>query len=263
MTNIVSIEEQRKEIALLKELAQNAVKSGAYPLNESQIFNLMLSARDFGVSPMKAINGGFNVINGKISMSTSLMADRIRKDGHSIKIVEWTDQKCVIIGQRRDNGDSVKFEFTMKDATLAGLTNSPTWKKYPKAMLYNRAMSQLARVLFPDVVGSCYSEEEIEEINKSSFPKQSVQQIEPVKNEEIYEEIEPETIEPDMTIGQAIQIIMENVAVASSDKLKEYIEYILKHYQVSLSDCVSKWMADKDRFVAMYSRWLDKKRAID
>ena len=252
MSNIITIEEQRNELAMLKELAQNAVKSGAYQLTEAQIFNLMLSARDFGVSPMKAINGGFNVINGKISMSTSLMADRIRKDGHSIKIVEWTDQKCTIIGQRKDNGDSVKFEFTMKDATLAGLTKSQTWQKYPKAMLYNRAMSQLARVLFPDVVGSCYSEEEIEEISKQTSTKPS-KALEPQTYEA--EEVQPTQ---EMTIDEAMEILAEQTGVEPSDNLRAYISYILSNYNVRLSACVEKWISDKDRFITMYTKWLNK-----
>lgn len=138
-----------------------ASKSGNYNgMNEMTILNIMLSAKDLGVSPHKALNGGFYVVNGKISMSTALMADRIRKEGHSIKIPEWTSQKCTIIGVRKDNNDSIKFEYTMEDATSAGLTNSPTWKKFPKQMLYNRAMATLARTLFPDVVGNAYSEDE-------------------------------------------------------------------------------------------------------
>jgi hypothetical protein len=109
---------------------------------------------------MKAINGGFYIVNGKVCMSTAMMAERIRKQGHSIKIIEMTKDKCVIIARRRDNEDSLKLEYTMEEAHAAGLTASPTWKKYPKNMLYNRCMSQVARILFPDVVGNSYSEEE-------------------------------------------------------------------------------------------------------
>lgn len=160
MSNIVKLEEQKKELDYFKSLATIAAKSGTTPLSPEAIINIMLTAKDLGISPMKAINGGFYVVNGKISMSTCLMADRIRKEGHSIKIPEWTSQKCAILGTRKDNGDSIRFEFTLEDAQTAGLTGSPTWKKFPKQMLYNRAMSTLARTLFPDVVGNAYSEDE-------------------------------------------------------------------------------------------------------
>lgn len=160
MTQLAKIEEQKQEIDYYKSLVTIASKSGTSNMSPDVMLNIMMTAKDLGISPLKAINGGFYVVNGKISMSTALMADRIRKEGHSIKIPEWTNLKCTIIGVRKDNGDSVKFEFTMDDAVSAGLTGSPTWKKFPKQMLYNRAMSTLARTLFPDVVGNAYSEDE-------------------------------------------------------------------------------------------------------
>lgn len=160
MSSMIKHEQQKQELDYYKNLAMIASKSGTTSMTPDIMMNIMLTAKDLGISPMKAINGGFYVVNGKISMSTALMADRIRKEGHSIKIPEWTNQKCVMIGVRKDNGDSVKFEFTMEDAQAAGLLGSPTWKKFPKQMLYNRAMSTLARTLFPDVVGNAYSEDE-------------------------------------------------------------------------------------------------------
>jgi methionine salvage enolase-phosphatase E1 len=152
-------EQQKQELDYFRMLAATAAKGGTSNSIET-LMNIMLTAKDLGISPMKAINGGFYIVNGKIAMSTALMADRIRKQGHSLKIPEWTNQKCVILGVRKDNGDSVKFEFTIEDAQTAGLTSSPTWKKFPKQMLYNRAMSTIARTLFPDVVGNAYSEDE-------------------------------------------------------------------------------------------------------
>ncbi len=209
MTTLTKFEEQKQEIDFYKALAATAAKSGNYTgTSELSLLNIMLSAKDFGVSPMKAINGSFYVVNGKISMSTALMADRIRKEGHSIKIPEWTDTKCTIIGVRKDNGDSVKFEFTMDDAVRAGLSGSPTWKKYPKQMLYNRAMSTLARVLFSDVVGNCYSEDERDEIKTGWKPSVNtstgeLEQIEQVKTETVEMILsEQQCAELDILIGE-------------------------------------------------------------
>ena len=158
---MVKFEHQKRQLDHLKSLAKIAADSKQYQnMTDTSLLNLMLSAQDLGISPMKAINGGFYVVNGKVCMSTALMADRIRKAGHSIKIIEMGKEKCIIIAQRKDNGDSLKFEYTWEDATLAGLVGSPTWKKFPKLMLYNRCMSAIARILFSDVVGNSYSEEE-------------------------------------------------------------------------------------------------------
>lgn len=185
-TKMVKFEEKKQEMDYFRALAAVASKGGTSNMPVDVLMNIMLTAKDLGISPMKAINGGFYVVNGKIGMSTALMADRIRKEGHSIKIPEWTSQKCVIIGVRKDNGDSIKFEYTIEDAQLAGLTNSPTWKKFPKQMLYNRAMSTIARTLFSDVVGNAYSEDE----------KWDIMNVPPEKRplEDIDEEVEIKTI---------------------------------------------------------------------
>lgn len=162
MTKEITITQRNEqEMTHLRQLAKIANSSKKYPdMDEFTILNIMLSAKDLGISPFKALNGGFYIVKGKICMSTALMTDRIRSAGHSVKIPEWTSQKCVILAARKDNTDSIKFEYTMEDAKTAGLTGSPTWAKFPKQMLYNRAMSTIARVLFPDVIGNCYSEDE-------------------------------------------------------------------------------------------------------
>ena len=164
MSNII-VKEEEKSLSELKQLAKIAYDSKQYA-NQSEIgiLNLMLSAKDLGISPLKALNGGFYLVNGKVTMSTSMMADMIRRAGHSIKIVEMSAKQCVIIAQRKDNGDSLKFEFTMEDANTAGLTGSPTWKKFPKQMLYNRCMSTVARTLFSDVIGNAYDPDEMKDI---------------------------------------------------------------------------------------------------
>lgn len=165
MTALVKHDDQH-DLKHFKELCKTAMASGKYgaDMNEATMLNIMLTAKDLGISPMKAINGGFYIVNGKISMATTLMIDRIRASGHSLSVIEWTKEKCVVVGKRKDNGDTCKVEYTTEDAQLAGLLNSPTWKKHPKAMLSARAHSMLARVLFPDVVGNAYSEDESQEI---------------------------------------------------------------------------------------------------
>lgn len=165
MTNIIKFDEQKQKLNVFKELAQAAIKSGSYGnMTIETATNLMLSAADLGVSPMKALNGAFHIVKGKIVMAGHLISDRIRSAGHSIKVTEHTREKCVIIGVRKDNGDSYKSEFDVEDAKMAGLLGSDAWKKYPKDMLYNRAISRLGRVLFSDVVGACYSEDEKHDI---------------------------------------------------------------------------------------------------
>src|SRR5574337_797471 len=93
-TTLTKYQNKTHDIEHFKTLASIASKGGSTGSLEN-LMNIMLTANDLGISPMKAINGGFYIVKGKISMSTALMADRIRKEGHSIKIPEWTSKSCV------------------------------------------------------------------------------------------------------------------------------------------------------------------------
>lgn len=221
MTALVKHEDQT-DLKYFKDLCKTCMASGKYgaDMNEATMLNIMLTARDLGISPLKAINGGFYIVNGKISMAATLMIDRIRNAGHSISILEWTKDKCVIVGKRRDNGDTCKLEYTLEDAALAGLTNSPTWKKHPKSMLSARAHSMLARVLFPDVVGNAYSEDEAQEI----------QGIPPSKRPEI----DPDaiTVEPiDMETGEiqsqhTLEELHIECGIGTIEDVKNFVRFI-------------------------------------
>lgn len=218
MTNIIKIEQEKKQIDHLRALARIAAESKQYAsATEAQLFNLMLSAKDLGISPMKAINGGFYIVNGKVCMSTALMADRIRRYGHSIKIVEMSKDKCTIIAIRKDNNDSLKLEYTWEDATLAGLTGSLTWKKYPKNMLYNRCMSQVARILFPDVVGNSYSEEERFDIQ--NVPAEN----RPLENADTDLIVDTPVIEENLSSEQCEQLSELLLELDDDGKIEEFI----------------------------------------
>lgn len=118
--------------------------------------------RELGLGPMQSMNM-IDVIDGKPSLSAELQNARIREAGHSIQTVEWTDQVARLRGVRVDNGDEMTVEFTAEMARRAGLTSKSNWKNYPEAMLFARALSMLARALFPDVFAAAhvYTPEEL------------------------------------------------------------------------------------------------------
>jgi hypothetical protein len=151
------------EFQMFQTIAKNAQASGLYKGvgEESKIFMILLAARELGVSPMLALNGGIWNIQGKIEISARLMNSLIRRAGHSLEIKECNNKICILKGKRADNGDTAEASFTIEEAQLAGLANRDVWKKYTQDMLYARAMSRLARRLFSDVIGTAYVEGEI------------------------------------------------------------------------------------------------------
>lgn len=158
-------------------------------LGEAGVHSIMAKAKALGIHPFEALNGGFHCINGKVGMSTELMAALVRQRGHSIVKDPKSNNECVILhGKRKDSGDEWTCTFTKEDAERAGLWNSATWKKYPGIMLYNRCMSMLFRQLFPDLsLGAGYVEDELREITANT----PVEKLPVAEAEEIPKASEP------------------------------------------------------------------------
>lgn len=155
-------------------------------------------ARSLNIDPLYALNGALYNVKGKIGMGAETMAAMIREKGHSIvKDKASNDNVCILHGKRADTGDTWTTSFSIADAQRAGIMGD-TWKKYPSIMCYNRAMSMLARQLFPDVIKGCgYTPDELQEIGRSRGGEQDIPSVG-------FEEIKPEVLT--ITPGQAIEL---------------------------------------------------------
>lgn len=114
----------------IKDVAQCAVKIWA--------------GEELGFTAFQSVIG-IHIIQGKPSISAALMASKIVREGYRYKVLTHSATACEIQfwdKEGRDLGTSI---FTMQDAVTAGLTSNPTWKKYPRNMLWARAMSNGCR----------------------------------------------------------------------------------------------------------------------
>lgn len=153
------------EMMVYQTMAMQAIDSKLYGGNhkdKSSVMMIMLSARELGIPPMQALNGGLNLINGKVEISARMMSALIRKAGHYVSVKESTDLSCTITGKRADTGETQIASFSVAEAQKAGLVKQGGgWTKWPKDMCFARALSRLARQLFSDVIGIGYVEGEI------------------------------------------------------------------------------------------------------
>lgn len=193
---------QLAELEQIQNLCKKLLNTPHYKkLGEEGIHAIISRAKALGIHPFEALNGGFHCINGKVGMSTEMMAALVRRQGHSVTKDPKSTSECVIlIGKRKDTGDTWVSKFDKQDAINAGLWNSNTWKKYPETMLYNRAMSQLFRQLFPDLsLGAGYVEDELNEINKTGdYKPLKAAEVEVIaSNDEPVESQAEATIEPE------------------------------------------------------------------
>lgn len=130
-------------------------------MGKEGIFAIIAKAKSLNIDPLDALNGGLYFVQGKVEMSSSMMNQLIRQCGHSVsKDPASTDTKCILHGKRKDTGDIWTESFSIDEAKRAGIYKG-VWEKYPRDMLFARALSRLARQLFPDVIKGCYVEGEI------------------------------------------------------------------------------------------------------
>lgn len=142
-------------------LASSDLVPAAYRRKPANVILATLAGRPFGWDATMAMRS-FHVIEGVPSMKPEVMLALVRRAGHSVS-GETSPTKAVVHGTRRDTGDTMSAEFTIEQARAAGLAQKQVWKSYPASMLWARALSQLCRMLFPDVVlGAGYTPEELD-----------------------------------------------------------------------------------------------------
>jgi hypothetical protein len=110
----------------------------------------ILAGRELGFGAFASM-AGVAVIQGKPVVGANLTAAAIKQTGkYNYRVTQHTDQICEI--EFFEQGQSVgKSSFSMEDAKAAGLTTKDNWKKYPRNMLFARAISNGQKWYAPDV----------------------------------------------------------------------------------------------------------------
>lgn len=143
-------------------LAKSTFVPTAYRNKPNDVLAAGLYGQEIGLGISAALSY-IHVINGKPTLSAEGMVALVRSKGHSISGAVGPTV-ATVTGKRADTGDSMTVEWTKAMADRAEL-KSDTWKKFPEAMLWARAVSQLCRMLFPDVLlGLSYTPEEMDDI---------------------------------------------------------------------------------------------------
>ena len=128
----------------------------------AQTYTKMLAGREFGLGPMAAMTGIF-IVKGKPTMAAATIAGVIKKSGiYNYRVLKHSNTVCEL--EFFEHGVSVGIsEFTTEDATRAGLTSNQTYQKFPKNMMFARALTNGARWYTPDVFGGAiYTPDELQ-----------------------------------------------------------------------------------------------------
>jgi len=162
MTTAIAIRDDMS----LGQLGDMLAKSGYFTdaRDAAQCVVKVLAGRELGFGPVASMTGVY-IVKGKVSLSANLMAAAVRRSGrYTFKVNVLTPTACeieffeIIGGKRESLGVSA---FTLADAQKAGTQNLD---KFPRNMLYARAMSNGVKWFTPDVTGGpVYTPEEMGE----------------------------------------------------------------------------------------------------
>lgn len=148
----------------LERLGELLAKSGYFKDSQQagQAVVKVLAGRELGFGPIASMTG-INIIQGKIGIGANLIAAAVKRSGrYDYRVLTMTEKVCdieffeVINGKRESIGKST---FTAEDAAKAGTQNMG---KFPRNMLFARAISNGVKWYTPDVTGGpVYTPEEL------------------------------------------------------------------------------------------------------
>jgi hypothetical protein len=204
------------------------------------ILSVMLLARELGLPPMQAISGGINNIQGKFEISARIMNQLIRKFGHQLQVRILDSQVCKIWGKRKDTGEEMEVTYHIEEAARAGLIkDGGGWKKNPQDMLFARAISRLARRLYPDCIGGCYIEGELQE----SIQGKAVDGIEVPPLSEINIEVKQEPI---------VLALPDHVSL---ERVEKFLQESSSQNNVAIEKLKERANKNMDKFLEVYNAW--------
>ena len=149
------------KLAYAKQLAGASMLPASYRNNPGNVLWAIEYGAALGLPAVVAI-GMVHVMDGKPVASATMISGLIRRAGHKLRVTANNDRAVAVIIRSDDPGFEHRVEFTMADANRAGLSRSPTWQKYPQAMLTARAVTACARQACPEaLMGVQYTAEEL------------------------------------------------------------------------------------------------------
>jgi hypothetical protein len=162
-----------RSFAELERMSKLMSRSTLFNDSPENVGTKILAGRELGMGPVMACQC-IIVVKGKPSLTAQAWSALIKRHpSYNYKVVKHSRDECLL--NFYENGElQGPSEFTMEDAKNAGLSGD-NWRKYPKAMLFARALTQGARMYCPDVgIGSIYTPEELGD-NASLDPDEMIE----------------------------------------------------------------------------------------
>lgn len=177
--------DKQLQVAEVKEVSQLTVwsetqslgevfyKSGMFPdvKSQAQAIVKILAGRELGLPPMISMSKIY-MVQGKVTIGSELMAGLVKKSKeYDYKIVKLDNVICHLEFYKGTVMLGVSV-FTIDDAKKAGVVKTGSaWEKFPRNLLFARAMSNGCRFFCPQLIAGAYVPEELGiEVNSNEEP---------------------------------------------------------------------------------------------
>lgn len=157
---IVRDQKPQHSFAELEKMAGAVAKSGLFGVKtQDQALALMMLAQAEGTHPAIAARD-YHIIDGRPALKADAMLARFMAAGGK---VEWHSLTDAVVAATFSHpiGGTLRIEWTIEQATRAGLTKKDNWVKYPRAMLRSRVVSEGIRSVWPAVITGVYTVDEL------------------------------------------------------------------------------------------------------
>ena len=152
------------------QLSNLIAKSGLAPKGfvgkPDDVLIAIMMGGEIGLAPMQALQN-IAVINGRPTIWGDAVTALVYQHPDLEWIKEWfddpTNPQIAYCQIKRKGNEAHTREFSMKDASKAGLLAKDPWQKYPADMLKNRARKAIWDK-FPDALKGLSSREEVEDM---------------------------------------------------------------------------------------------------
>lgn len=140
------------------------VKSGYFAdtRDVAQAIVKVLAGRELGFGPIASMQGVY-IVKGRVTLSANLVGAAIQRSGkYTYAVKELTNDRCTLVFRTTlVGGGTFESTFTIQDAQQAGIAGD-TYKKFPRNMLFSRALTNGARWFCPEVFnGPIYTPDEL------------------------------------------------------------------------------------------------------
>lgn len=162
----------------IRQIGETIAKSKLFGVNTpEQAIALCMVAHAEGRHPAMAAKD-YDIIQNKPAKKAEAMLRDFQAAGGKVEWHELTNEVAIATFSH-PSGGSFKCDWNMARAAAAGLNGKDNWKKFPRAMLRSRCVSEGVKTIYPAATSGMYTPEEVRDFEPVKSPMAQWAETEP------------------------------------------------------------------------------------